>query len=168
MLLKSLTAKADSLITEAKNRWISQIKEFASSNVVTVQEDKKVVDQIADLMEWKIDFVVVKDSGKVIKGVIGRDQLNDLVNEKRLEHRDATDGQDLTRMSFRDLIENHDLKEYYIFDENKESSDPSSWLPSLPAREVVIMKDKVVKAVVDRRWFRKWLGLAKFATYLSS
>ena len=153
-MLKPLPAKAESLASEAQ--------EYMSYDVVSVQEDNKVVDHVQDLLSWNIDFVVVKDKGKVVRGVIGRDQLNDIVNEKVLDSRNGKSTEDLTKMSFRDLIENKDLKEYYIIDEDKERSEANLWVDGLPPREVVIMKNHAVKAVIGRRWFRRWQRLVRF------
>lgn len=147
---------------EAKTHWLSQIKEYASSDVLSIQEDKKVVDNIEDLMSWKIDFVVVKDKGKVIQGVVGRDQLNEIINEKKLQARNGSET-DLSQLSFRDVLDSEDLREYYVINEDAGKVDTPLWLQGLPAREVLIIKDKIVKAVVDRRWFRKWQNLLQFA-----
>lgn len=166
MLLKSDSSKSDSLAEEAKNGWWSQIKDYASYDVVTIQQDKKVIDHVDDLMSWKIDFIVVKDEGKVIRGVIGRDQLNDIVNEKKLEVRGGADA-NLNEMSFRDVIDTHDHKEYYLIDEKNQKSDPKLW-QGLPAREVVLLRDQHVEAVVDRRWFKRWQGLLRLAKYFNT
>jgi signal-transduction protein with cAMP-binding, CBS, and nucleotidyltransferase domain len=167
MLLKSTTAKSDSLTEEAKTGWLSQIKDYASYDVMTIQEDKKVLDHVQDMMSWNIDFIVVKDEGKVIRGVIGRDQLNDIVNEKKLEVRSGSEG-DLKKMSFRDIVDATDMKEYYVIDQNKTKSEPTLWMQGLPAREVVLIKDEKVEAVVDRRWFKRWQGLVKIARYFNT
>ena len=166
MLLKSVSARADSLTEEAKTGWLSQIKEHASYDVMTVQADKKVLDHVQDSMSWNIDFIVVKDEGKVIRGVIGRDQLDDIVNEKKLEV--SSGGEvDLNRMSFRDVVNSADIKEYYLIDQNKTKTEPTLFMQGLPPREVVLMKDSKVEAVVDRRWFKRWQGLVKFAGYFN-
>jgi len=151
------------MIEEAKTHWLSQIKEYASSDVMSIQEDKKVVDNIEDLMSWKIDFVVVKDKGKVIQGVVGRDQLNEIITEKKLEARRGGSDIDISQMSFRDVLDSEGLREYYVINEDAGKTDTPLWLQGLPAREVLIIKDKIVKAVVDRRWFRKWQNLLQFA-----
>jgi hypothetical protein len=156
-------AKSDTMMEEAKTSWLTQIKEFASSDVMSVQADRKVIDHVDDLMSWKIDFIVVKGEGKVIQGVVGRDQLNDIINEKKLETRNGTAVTDLRKMSFRDILESEGLREYYVINEDAPKSG-QLWLQGLPAREILIIKDKIVKAVVDRRWFKKWqsrLGLAR-------
>lgn len=147
-----------SMADESKSHWLAQIKQFASSHVLSVQEDKKIIDHVDDLLSWKIDFVVVKDKGKAIQGVIGRDQLNEIVTEKKLEVRNGSEA-DLSQLSFRDLLESGNLKEYYVINEDAEKSVAPPWLHGLPAREILIIKDKIVKAVVDRRWFKKWQNL---------
>ncbi len=167
MLLKSLT-KAGSLAAEAKRLLLAQIKDYASYDIVTVRDDRRVVEQVQSLMEWKIDFIVVKDQGKVVKGVIGRDQLGDIVREKILEARAAGREADLKRMSFRDLLQDEDFKEYYVLDEGEVTKpDPQLW-QGLPPREVLIVKDKAVKAVVDRRWFRRWQSLLRRLAYVGT
>jgi predicted transcriptional regulator len=165
--LKYFSEKIDSMASKAKERW-ARIKNFASFDVITVQEESKVVDHVAGLQSWKIDFIVVKDKGKVVRGVIGRDQLNDIVNERVLDARAGKPGPDLRRLSFRDVIEDEDLREYYLVDQNNESSDPKLWMEGLPPREVVIVKDKTVKAVVGRRWFKRWLQLNRLTEYFGS
>jgi hypothetical protein len=155
--------KSGSMVEEAKSQWLSQIKEYASSDVLSVQEDRKVVDHVDDLMSWKIDFVVVKDKGKVIQGVVSRDQLNEIITEKKLEARNGASDIDIRQLSFRDVLENEDVKEYYVINEDLQRSDAQLWLHGLPAREILIIKDKIVQAVVDRRWFRKWQNLLQLA-----
>jgi predicted transcriptional regulator len=154
--------KPNGTAEESKGHWLSQIKEFASSDVLSVQEDRKVVDHVDDLMSWKIDFVVVKDKGKVIQGVIGRDQLTEIMTEKKLQIRKGKDI-DLSQMSFRDVIETENLKEYYVINEDAAKNEAPLWQQGLPAREILIIKDKIVKAVVDRRWFKKWQRLLRLA-----
>jgi hypothetical protein len=151
-----------------KFNWWKRIKNFASYAVVTVQEDSKVIDHVPDLQSWKIDFIVVKDKGKIVRGVIGRDQLNDIVNEQRLQARSGSANIDPRGLSFRDVIANDDLREYYLVDQNNVHSDPKLWLQDLPPREVVIVKDKAVQAVVDRRWFKRWLRLNRLSDCFSS
>ena len=152
--------KSETMADESKNHWLSEIKQFASSEVLSIQEDKKIVDHVQDLLSWKIDFVIVKNKGKAIQGVIGRDQLTEIITEKRLESRD---GSDLSQMSFRDLLESGNLKEYYIINEDSEKSVAPLWMYGLPAREILIIKDKIVKAVIDRKWFRKWQNVLRLA-----
>lgn len=150
-----------SFIEDAKSSWLSQIKKHASSGVMSVQADKKVVDHVDELLSWKIDFVVVKDEGRVIQGVVGRDQLRDIINEKRLEaHRGDAD---VSEMSFRDLLSDENLREYYVIDEDSPKTEAPVWIKGLPAREILIIKNKIVQAVVDRRWFKKWQNLLQFA-----
>lgn len=149
-------------VDDAKSNWLSQIKEHASLDVMSVQGDRKIVDHVDDLLSWKIDFVVVKDKGKVIQGVVGRDQLHEIINERRLEAGKGLTDQALSEMSFRDLLSAEDLREYYIIDEDAPKEQAPVWIKGLPAREILIMKDKIVKAVVDRRWFKKWQNLLQF------
>lgn len=154
--------KAGSMAEESRSHWLSEIKQFASSDVLSVQEDKKIVDHVDDLLSWKIDFVVVKNKGKVIQGVIGRDQLTEIITEKKLSVRHGADT-DISQLSFRDVLESENLKEYYVINEDAEKSQAPLWLSGLPAREILIIKDKIVKAVIDRRWFRKWQRLLRLA-----
>jgi|GEM_PF-6867271 len=154
--------KAGSMADESRSHWLSEIKQFASSDVLSVQEDKKVVDHVDDLLSWKIDFVVVKNKGKVIQGVIGRDQLTEIITEKKLSVRHGAET-DISQLSFRDVLESENLKEYYVINEDAEKSQAPLWLSGLPAREILIIKDKIVKAVIDRRWFRKWQKLLRLA-----
>jgi len=154
--------KAGSMADESRSHWLSEIKQFASSDVLSVQEDKKVVDHVDDLLSWKIDFVVVKNKGKVIQGVIGRVQLTEITTEKKLSVRHGAET-DISQLSFRDVLESENLKEYYVINEDAEKSQAPLWLSGLPAREILIIKDKIVKAVIDRRWFRKWQRLLRLA-----
>lgn len=154
--------KKDSMAEESRSHWLSEIKQFASSDVLSVQEDRKIVDHVDDLLSWNIDFVVVKDKGKVIQGVIGRDQLTEIMTEKKLAVRNGAET-DISQLSFRDLLESENLKEYYVINEDAEKNEAPLWLSGLPAREILIIKDKIVKAVIDRRWFRKWQRLLRLA-----
>lgn len=154
--------KPGSMADESRSHWLSEIKQFASSDVLSVQEDRKVVDHVDDLLSWKIDFVIVKDKGKVIQGVIGRDQLTDIITEKKLAVQNGATT-DISELSFRDLLDSEDLKEYYVINEDAEKNQAPLWLSGLPAREILIIKDKIVKAVIDRRWFRKWQRLLRIA-----
>jgi hypothetical protein len=171
MMLKSLVAKADSLASLARDKWIAKIKDFASTDIVTIQAEQRVLDHAQDLLSWKIDFIVVKDKDKIIRGVIGRDQFNDLLNEKLLQTRmcqnisDLNLHKNLSHFSFRDLIASGAFQEYYVIDQDHPSTVPNLWMQGLPPREVVIIKDKVVDSVVDRRWFKRWQSLIRFACY---
>lgn len=164
MILKNLSAKADSLIAEAKQLWLAQIGKYASKEVATVQQSHRVLDHADELLSWNIDFVVVKDEGKVIRGVIGRDQLREVINKKKIEVRTGATAMDLSKLSFRDVIDSSNFGEYYLLD--RDNLKPEAWTNDLPARELIITKDKTVEGVVDRRLFKRLINLLNFARYI--
>jgi len=66
------------------------------------------------------------------------------------------------------LIAGNEFREYYLLDKNSPAEESNLWIQDLPAREVVVIKDKTVEAVMSRRWFKRWQRLFRFARSIGS